>query len=143
LNNNLKFKLLHPNAIAPRRAHQEEDLGYDLYAIEPIALLVGVTLKARTGVAVQFPKGWGALVLVRSSQGDRGLHSTSQVIDPGYRGEFHVVIHNSGPLAVHYAAGERIGQLVPIPQFPGGSEVVTEFDDQTDRGTAGFGSTGS
>lgn len=136
----IKFKLVRPGAKLPSRKHAD-DLGFDLYAPCQVTMFSRQTLRVLTGVAAEFPPGWGALVKERSSQGKQGLWTVSEVVDGGYRGEFSVVLHNSGPYQVTYQPGERIGQLVPIPIFPGTAVEVPELT-ASDRGEKGFGSTG-
>lgn len=136
----LIFKLLHPAAALPTRSY-DGNLGFDVRTPEKVFIPVGETVKSKTGIAAKFPPGWGALMLERSSQGTAGLIMTSKVIDPKYRGEIHVVLHNAGPLAVFYDVGDRIGQLVPVPVFPYEAEMG-DFNEDTARGAAGFGSTG-
>jgi dUTP pyrophosphatase len=141
----LKVKLLDKRATYPNRAH-EGDLGFDLFAIETTVIQAGETKLVRTGIAIQFPEGWGAVVKARSSQGKRGIDILGGVIDQGYRGEIGALVCNTNdPLsAAHeiYYEGDKIGQLVLVPVFPGWIEGVNEFDNETARGEKGFGSTG-
>ena len=96
----------------------------------------------RTGVSVEIPEGWVGLVAVRSSVGRRGivLSNSVAVIDADYRGEILLSLR-----ATRYGEivgiGERIAQLVIVPCFTGGVEVVDALSP-TVRADGGFGSTG-
>ena len=73
----------------------------------------------------------------------KGIHRFAGVIDSGYRGEIKVCLWNSS-LEEFYVInkGDRIAQILfqPVPHFS-----LVEVDDLglTDRGSGGFGSTGS
>lgn len=141
---NLKVKKLTVAAKIPTRAHST-DLGFDLYLPTNDSLTIepGETKIAWTGIAVQFPEGWGAFNKGRSSQGKAGVDIYGGVIDNGYRGEIGVTIHNSDKTEpIHYSGGDKVGQLVPVLVFPADVEEVWEFVGITDRGVSGFGSTG-
>jgi dUTP pyrophosphatase len=66
------------------------------------------------------------------------------LIDPGYRGETRVLLLNTDPNSeFKVAVGDRIAQLVLTP-FSTAKPVEAGGDSQSDseRGTAGFGSSG-
>lgn len=141
----LPFTRLSEAARAPRRAH-EGDAGYDLFAAEEARLGPGERASVGTGIAVAIPEGCAGLVLPRSGLAMR--HGISVVnapglIDAGYRGELRVLLLNtdrSEPFEV--APGDRIAQLV-ISRVESPDLVELESLDETARGAAGFGSTGS
>ena len=64
------------------------------------------------------------------------------VIDSDYRGEVKVAIHNDSTQAQEISAGERIAQLILQTYIPMAFEEVNDLG-QSDRGEAGFGSTGT
>ena len=63
-------------------------------------------------------------------------------IDSDYRGEVKVILINFGQDAVEITHGMRIAQLVLAPVSIARPQLVTTLDE-TDRGTGGFGSTGT
>ncbi|MGA3009963.1 MAG: dUTP diphosphatase [Terracidiphilus sp.] len=142
----LRVKLLDPGARAPVVAHPGEDLGYDLFALEGVALLPRSTVKVRTGIAVearhpQTDAPLGLLVRDRSSMAARGVATTAGVIDPGYRGEILVLMTNLGDTPVELKAGEKIAQMIPVPILTGSVHEVETLEDSA-RAEKGFGSSG-
>jgi dUTP pyrophosphatase len=142
----LRVKLLEAGARAPVVAHQGEDLGYDLFALESAVLASRATVKIRTGIAVEarHPRTGeplGLLVRDRSSMAARGIATTAGVIDAGYRGEILVLMTNLGETAVELKAGEKIAQMIPLPVLTGDVEEVESLEESS-RAENGFGSSG-
>jgi len=139
----MKVKKLHTLATLPNKAHAG-DLGYDLFAVEDTVIYAGETKLVPTGIAIQFPEGYGALIRDRSSVATkRGLFTVAGVIDNGYIGEIKIALHNSTESVDRVAAGEKIAQLVLIPTVNFTVEEVNEVLSSDNRGEGGFGSTGS
>jgi dUTP pyrophosphatase len=143
----LRVKLLEAGACTPVVAHPGEDLGYDVFALEAIALRPRATVKVRTGIAVEARdprtgEPLGLLVRDRSSMAARGLATTGGVIDAGYRGEVLILMTNLSDAAVELKAGEKIAQMVPVPVLTGTVEVAESLEDSV-RAAKGFGSTGN
>lgn len=67
---------------------------------------------------------------------------TKLVCDSDYRGEYIVALHNDTNETVTIEPGERIAQLVVMPYIPVKFNVVDELSS-TERGSGGFGSTGT
>ena len=132
-------------AKVPTYAH-ETDAAADLYAMEE------QTIKAhtygnmiRTGVKIQLPEGWLAMILPRSSIGTKTplrLSNSVGLIDSGYRGELGVLFDNTSTGAVEIKKGDRIAQLLVMPSYRFQPKVVESLED-SDRGEGGFGSTGT
>jgi len=142
----LRVKLLAPEAKAPVVAHPGEDLGYDLFALEDSELLPQVTVRLRTGIAVearhpQTGDPLGLLIRDRSSMASRGLATTGGVIDAGYRGEILVLMTNLGQTAQQLKAGDKIAQAIPVPILTGEVVAVENLED-SGRSEKGFGSSG-
>lgn len=139
----LKVKRLSDMATPPQKAHAG-DLGYDLFSAEGTAIFPNETKVVKTGIAIQFPAGYGAFIKDRSSVATKkGLHTVAGVIDNGYIGEICIALHNGTDSLVHVAPGEKIAQLVLIPTVDFTVEEVTEVFSADQRGEGGFGSTGS
>jgi dUTP pyrophosphatase len=141
----LQVRRLHPAARLPTRAY-EGDAGLDLYALEPAELAPGERASLRTGIAVEIPPGQAGLVLPRSGLAARhgiALVNAPGLIDAGYRGEISVLLLNTDRVSsFSVAVGERIAQLVLVRVE---TLHVAEVEELalSERGGAGFGSSGS
>lgn len=97
-----------------------------------------------TGLSVELPEGYAALVCSRSGlaakHGIQVLNAPG-VIDSDYRGEIGVILHNAGDNDVIFRAGDRIAQLMIVPVLSVDWVNVVALGE-TDRGNGGFGSTG-
>lgn len=139
----MKVKRLSENSVLPHKAHAG-DLGYDLYASEEVVLMAGQTKLVSTGIAIQFPEGYGGLLRDRSSVATkRNLFVVAGVIDNGYIGEILIALHNSTDGYERITVGEKIAQLILIPTVNFHAEEVDELVSADERGTGGFGSTGT
>ena len=139
-------KKLHPEAILPRYGSAYA-AGADLCACltQSCVIAPGQTVLVPTGLAMALPKGYGGFVFARSGLGIRhGVvpGNCVGVIDADYRGEVLVGLHNHSDTAYTIQPGERIAQLVVLETPMWEAKEVDSLDD-TDRGTGGFGSTGS
>lgn len=142
----LRVKLLDPAARLPQVAHPGEDLGYDVFALESVTLAPRVTLRVRTGIAVEARHPatgdpLGLLVRDRSSVASRGIATTAGVIDAGYRGEILILMTNLGSEAQQLNAGEKIAQMIPVPILTGSVQQVETLEISA-RTHKGFGSSG-
>src|ERR1700756_643964 len=142
----LRVKLLEEGARMPVVAHPGEDLGYDLFALDGVVLGPRVTVRVRTGIAVEARNSetgapLGLLVRDRSSMAARGVATTGGVIDAGYRGGIIVLMANLGDLAVELKAGEKIAQMIPVPVLTGDVVEVEDLEESA-RAGKGFGSSG-
>lgn len=123
--------------------------GLDLAACieQEIVIKPGERAKVPTGIAVQMPDA-GVVGLVFPRSGNAWKHGVSLtncvgVIDSDYIGEIQVILQNldnQQPFVVK--RGDRIAQLVFVPVFQATLTVVDELNE-TERGTGGFGSTGT
>jgi dUTP pyrophosphatase len=122
--------------------------GLDLRAcIEaPMTLAPGQTELIPTGLAVYIADpGYAGLILPRSGLGHKHgivLGNLVGLIDADYQGPLMVSAWNRGQSAFVLNPMERLAQLVIVPVQQVTFNVVTDFPS-TDRGTGGFGSTGT
>src|ERR1700732_553896 len=97
----ISIQRLHPNAVLPSYAHgPDEDAGMDLHAVESVTLEPGKPRLVPTGLAIELPPGYEAQVRPRSGLALKHsitLPNSPATIDPGYRGELRVILHNFGP----------------------------------------------
>ena len=130
-------------ATLPQKAHAG-DLGYDLFSLGEKTIFPGNTELVGTGICVQFPEGYGALIRDRSSVATkRNLFVVAGVIDNGYTGEIKVALHNVGDDVQRIGHGEKIAQLILIPTVDFSVEEVQEISSSDGRNANGFGSTGT
>ena len=131
-------------AKVPTYAH-ETDAAADLYAMEDVTLKEhSIGNKIHTGVKIQLPEGWLALIIPRSSIGAKTplrLSNSVGLIDSGYRGELGVLYDNIGNEPYVINAGDRIAQLLVMPSYRFQAKVVDILAD-SDRGETGFGDSG-
>lgn len=131
-------------AKVPTYAH-DTDAAADLYAMDEAVLLPhSLGNKIRTGIKIQLPEGWLALILPRSSMGTKTplrLSNSVGLIDSGYRGELGVLYDNISDNAYTINAGDRIAQLLVMPSYRFQAKVVDILAD-SDRGETGFGDSG-
>lgn len=140
------IKKLHPNAKWPTYASPDA-AGADLRVLTdgPVTIAPGETVMLHTGLAFAIPQGFVGLVCARSSMGaKKGLAPANKVgvIDADYRGEVRVALHNHGSVPQVVESGDRVAQLVIVPYLSAQFTQADELDD-TERGSGGFGSTGS
>ena len=129
------------SGIAMPRRGSKEAAGLDLYCSERVRIQPGMTAIVKTGVKCQFNRGWAAMIWDRSGLGARGVHRFAGLIDSDYRGEWGVVLHNSKKEIVIFNEGDRIAQVVFQRVWLGTPKMG--LIDSTERGSGGFGSTGS
>ncbi|MCC8109199.1 MAG: dUTP diphosphatase [Planctomycetes bacterium] len=157
---NIRFALYDNDpAFAPAKAH-DSDACYDLFArtyaapealsteTDDYTLQPGRRVLARTGVFVELPLGWEALVRPRSGNALKmgmTILNTPGTIDAGYRNEIGVILHNAGQEPLALVRGQKIAQIAfrPIPEHSVTQISMDEFRTDTDRGLGGFGSSGT
>jgi len=141
----IKFKKLHPDAVAPKQG-TPGSAGFDLTAcrVEHLYADYGHFMaRYHSGIAVEIPNGYVGLIFPRSSVCKTSLRLTNAVgvIDSDYRGEITGVFDNDIPGENIYHPGERFAQLVIVP-IPEVEYVEVEELTPTERGAGGYGSTG-
>ena len=137
---NLKIKKLKPEAKLPRYAHPG-DVGLDLFAMETVTIVPGQHYRFWHGFALEFPEGFAACVMDKSSISKAGLKTMGGVFDAGYRGEYNTHLVNLGKEAYTVEAGDKVAQLVIFPVAQANIEEVSELTESS-RGEGSFGSTG-
>ena len=142
----VKIKRLNDNAIIPKYGTKFA-AGADLYNldVEDVEILPGETALIHTGISMEIPVGYVGLIFARSGLATkRGLAPANKVgvIDSDYRGEIMVALHNHSSVSAIVEKGERVAQISIVPYLT--AEFI-EADDltETQRGTGGFGSTGT
>lgn len=141
---NLYVKKLSSKAVVPTKG-SEYSAGMDLYSVEDYEIPAGGMAKVKTGLAIQLPSWTFGAIYPRSGlatkQGLR-LCNCVGVVDSDYRGEVIVPLYNDSQETRYVKAGDRIAQLV-VQQYEKCFLVETDDLDETERGSGGFGSTGT
>lgn len=120
------------------------DAGFDLYVSEATYVPFREFVDVPLGISVEMPPGVWAMLTGRSSTlRKRHLLVTQGIIDNGYRGELFAGVQNMGREGARIAVGERIAQLIPFRLEGALTPVQVRELSPSDRGTAGFGSTGA
>lgn len=98
-----------------------------------------------TGIAIELPDGYAALVVPRSGLAIKNgitIVNAPGLIDANYRGEIKAILMNSDPSEeFRIERGDRIAQLMIVPIAQPRFEAVDSLSD-TERGEGGFGSSG-
>jgi len=121
--------------------------GMDLRAANDAPILLE-SLERRavpTGLIIAIPAGFEGQVRPRSGLALRkglGMPNAPGTIDADYRGELKVLVVNLGREPIEITRGMRIAQLIIAQVAHADIEIVTQMD-HTDRGSGGFGSTGT
>ncbi len=125
-------------------AQHAGDAGYDLEAAVDVVLGPGERALVPTGIAVAIPAGYAGLVVPRSGWAIKhGLSVVNApgIVDAGYRGELQAILINHGSEPIEIKVGDRIAQLL-IVAVPSVEWLEVDVLEDSDRGEAGFGSTG-
>lgn len=141
----IKIKKLNKEATIPTCA-TEGSAGYDLYSLnEKVTIESNESYLFDTGIAIEIPKGYVGLIFARSGLATKlGLAPSTKVsvIDSDYRGDIRISLFNHSKSAVFLEEKTRIAQLVIVPYLSCNFVEVEELE-KTERGTNGFGSTGT
>lgn len=120
--------------------------GFDLRAAidESLEIESGQFVAIPTGIALGLLPGWEGQVRPRSGLARR--HGVTVLNSPGtldsdYLGEVFVLLINHGPETFVVRRGDRIAQMIFAPVADVQWREVEDLG-HTDRGEAGFGSTG-
>lgn len=143
----VRFRRLdsNPDLPLPERATRHA-AGYDIRSAEDeVVLGPGEIRLVSTGLVMELPEGVECQVRPRSGLALKHgitLPNSPGTIDPDYRGEVRVIMQNTGSEPVTLSRGERIAQLV-FARFEAPDIAEVEEVTATDRGSGGFGSTGT
>lgn len=128
----------------PSYAHSG-DAGADLVTTVDVILQPGERAVVPTGISIALPNGYAAFVHPRSGLAARcgvTVVNAPGTIDAGYRGEIKVLLVNLDPLrSAQLRRGDRVAQLV-FQRVESARFVEVERLPGSDRGDAGYGSTG-
>lgn len=137
---------------------EDTDIGFDLVMLgfrtnyeqdmehKSITLMPGENAKILTGIRFLFPDDYYGVIMNRSSVASgHNLVVGAHLIDCGYTGEIIVDLHNIGSGGIVVEQGQRVAQIVfhKRPSFilRESANIDNYIEDETQRGSSGFGST--
>jgi dUTP pyrophosphatase len=156
----IKFAKTDKNAKAPQRI-KDEDVGYDLFALHDKTIPPMKSMLIDTGIIVEIPTDYWASIRDKSGLAlNKRIHVLGGVIDPNYRGSIGVILINLSfninyflnPVVQMFKSndefrinsGDRVAQLVLEKRYSLNLiEVGVEELSQTNRGTTGYGASGT
>ena len=118
------------------------DAGIDLRSKKTYEIKPKQIVKIDTGVTAEISEEYFGYVTGRSSMNVRGLLVANGTIDSEYRGEISVILINLSEKTQVIHIGERVAQMIIIPCILDFSTLLGKAPVNTQRATAGFGSTG-
>jgi len=140
-NNRLQIKLNFEDAKIPLRG-SKDSAGYDLYSYEERIILPGETKLFDTGISFKVPIGTYGRIAPRSGLSKKGLLVNAGVIDRDYTGPVKVMLHNLSKDIYIVEKYDRIAQLI-LEKIETPDIILVDNLDNTERGSCGFGSTGT
>ncbi|EDW78650.1 uncharacterized protein Dwil_GK21239 [Drosophila willistoni] len=137
----LRFAKLTEHALEPVRGSAKA-AGADLRSAYDIVVPARGKAIVKTDLQVQVPEGSYGRVAPRSGLAVKNFIDVGAgVVDEDYRGNLGVVLFNHSDTDFEVKRGDRIAQFICERIFYPELELVDKLDD-TERGEAGFGSTG-
>lgn len=121
----------------------DTDSGYDLKTTRPFKLLPQQVKLIPTSLYLELDKHIEAQVRPKSSISAKGILVHFGTVDSDYRGEVQVVMQNINDYGVEFEAGQKIAQIVFNKKTEVFLEQTNNIENNTQRGSGGFGSTGA
>lgn len=131
----MKIVKVKEGVMFPCKSH-ELDCGLDLFLPEGLKLNPLETVCVGLGLSIEIPEGNAGILAPRSSIAKKGIVIHSAIIDPGYKGEIHLIITNCSNNTYYFAQGDRLCSLVCYQCL----NVTVNPEDN--RGKNGLGSSG-
>ena len=123
--------------------------GIDFYVPEGFTetVLPGCSCLIPSGIKANVPSGFALVAFNKSGVAvKKNFHVGACVVDEDYQGEIHINLTNVGVDPQKISQGEKIIQFVLLPvNYDIIEEVEVEklFEELSERGEGGFGSTGT
>lgn len=142
----IKFKKTNPDAILPKRNHDNmdgtSDTGYDVYSVEDKVIPARGSAVVDVGLEFAYiePHYW---VKIEGRSGLGFKHDIiphGGIVDNAFRGNAGIKLRNLSDKDYEVKKGDRIAQFVVYPLID--AEISEGDIEDTDRGAKGFGSSG-
>lgn len=142
-----QLRKFHPEATVPEYKSPGA-AAFDLHACLPVEQIIpispGETVAIPTGVGIYLGNPDYCLeIWERSGLGKQGVERRGGLVDSDYQGEIMVMLTNGTNAVFRVGHGYRIAQAKVAPVQRVTFNVVDNFSEATERGSKGFGSTGS
>jgi len=140
----IQFVKDHENAMLPTYATAGA-AGADVYSAKDYKVPPGEHTLIDTGLKCSIPEGYEIQVRPRSGLAIKNritVLNSPGTVDSDYTGKLGVILMNHSEMVFQVKAGDRIAQIVVAPVTQATFEWAEETKS-TDRGTSGFGSTGT
>lgn len=136
----VKVKKLSEQGILPKY-NNKTDSGMDFYTPIDLTINPGESKLVPLDIALALPESYE--LQVRPTSGNTvktKMRVQLGTVDNGYRGNLGIMMDNIGSEPVTFERGRKIAQgvLVKVPQAL--ILEVEDFEDETERGTKGYGS---
>lgn len=140
---------INPPEHFPRKGHPS-DACYDLFSPIDLVVFPGSTSILDLQIKSNTPPNMEIQIRGRSSLISKGFLASLGTVDPAYRGNIHVFLHNVGhytdPITKssswHIKKGDRVCQM-KYSFIPSTDLIPGTVDTNTDRSSNGIGSTGA
>ena len=133
----------------PTRANST-DAGIDFFVpddFDTVQLESQQSILIPSGIKVNVPKGYALIAFNKSGVATKKhLQVGAAVVDCGYQGEVHIHLTNVGWDPTEINPGDKIVQFILLPLGNPELECIEEsklYEEESDRGSGGFGSTGT
>ena len=135
------------NSVSTPKYETPGSSGMDIAACIKNSIIIspGEKVLVSTGLSIAIPRGYEVQIRPRSGLAAKKnitVLNTPGTIDADYRGEIKVILINHGKEEFVIENGIRIAQMVVCPIVQANLEEVAELSE-TERGSDGFGSTGT
>lgn len=144
---NIQVKIVNTSGLELPAYETHSAAGMDIRAAitEPVTLGPLERALIPTGLRIQLPRGYECQIRPRSGLALKhgiSLVNTPGTVDADYRGDIGIIVINLSNTPYTITPGERIAQMVIKEYVRVKWEPVTRLDE-TERGTGGFGHTGT
>ena len=117
------------------------DAGADIRWGYDFDIGVGQTVKVDTGISLDVPAGWFAMVVPRSSNNRMTLANEEGIIDSPYTGNIILKLRNKTGKVINVFEEEKDFQVIIVPHMLWNGNLVDKINKETTRGDGAFGST--
>ena len=137
----LKFKKLKSEVQLPTYVHKG-DAGMNIFSLEDKILEPGERYIFQAGFTTEFSDDYVVIIKDRSGlAAKQGITILAGVIDSNFRGEYGIIMLNTGDQPHEVKKGDKIAQMLIMPVATAEIEEANELSD-SNRGDGRFGSTG-